>query len=131
LKDRLHLAHDAQAVSARADRSYVAALETNGTAGGGHHAEDHARQGGLATAGFADDGEYLGSGSIQREADTIHCLDPPTRQQATHGINPRDIVDVEQAHGAVTKQATRCPSPVCTMAGTSSRQRAMASGQRG
>ncbi len=113
LEDRLHGAHEQLAATRATDVREVLAEETYGAARRRFHAEDHARQRGLAAPRLTDDGEYLGRVGLESKAHIVHRGNAPAREQAAEAERLGDMRELEQRGHAVppppdtAKQATR------------------------
>src|SRR5258708_6757060 len=98
-----------------------------------HHAEDHARERGLAAAGLADDGEDLGPTGLQAKADAVDRAKVMAREQAASRVGADDTVQLERrlthaVSALAAKQATRCVSLIQAISGVSRRHASIASG---
>src|SRR3954462_4920010 len=94
-------------------------------AGGARRGQDHVGDGGLAAAGFADDGKNFRLVRRERKADVVDRHELAARQQPADRKNLADMVEFE--HGRVHApsasparwQATRPRVWLASMGGTS------------
>jgi hypothetical protein len=108
LKDGLHVAHEVHPRAGAADGGQIGTAEADGAGCWRDEIEDHPRQGGLARAGLADDGEDLGPRRLEGEADVVDRVERAPPEQAAKSIALGDVVDGEEigAHCRVSSGGT-------------------------
>ena len=148
LEDRLHRRHEAHACASPARVRHIEPAEPDRALRRSDEVQDHARKRRLAAPGLADDGEDLGPGGGDREADVVDGGEGGAAKEAAPGVGLGDAFDGEEVlaqsaasagslcaagftAGLAAKHATRWPGASVVSSGTSRRQISIASGQRG